>query len=296
MSTSPVVGFTGLGMMGSGMAHNLHLHLKSKGTALHVHNRTSSKCDPLVAEGAVAHGDLTSFFKSCDVVLSMVFDDNALIELFGRLVEVGGRVRTFVSLSTVSVEAMNKVVQLAKGTDIGIVSAPVFGRPDAARAKHLVCIMAGADSDKAKVKEYMDAMGRKTLDVGKEPHLGNVMKLVGNFHIVSIIEMLAEAQTLAEKSGLKRENVTQFVEALLPSPVTVGYSSRMAASEFDISPTNPGFTVQGGLKDVGLMQKLASDAGMRLPLAELAREHLQKQVEKGESDKDWASMVCTIRE
>ena len=41
-------------------------------------------------------------------------------------------------------------------------------------------------------------------DVGDEPHLANVMKITGNFFIVSCVETIAEGMTLAEKNGIPR--------------------------------------------------------------------------------------------
>lgn len=38
----------------------------------------------------------------------------------------------------------------------------------------------------------------------------------------SIIEVIAEGMTLAEKSGLQRQNVVQFVETLFPGHIFKG--------------------------------------------------------------------------
>ena len=42
-------------------------------------------------------------------------------------------------------------------------------------------------------------------DVGEEPYKANVMKITGNFFIVSCIETIAEGMTLAEKNGITRQ-------------------------------------------------------------------------------------------
>ncbi len=41
-------------------------------------------------------------------------------------------------------------------------------------------------------------------DVGDEPYQASVMKITGNFFIVSCVETLAEGMTLAEKNGISR--------------------------------------------------------------------------------------------
>lgn len=46
----------------------------------------------------------------------------------------------------------------------------------------------------------------------------NVVKLTGNFMIVSIIETLSEGMTLAEKNGVSRQHIVDWVDAFLPAP------------------------------------------------------------------------------
>ena len=48
-------------------------------------------------------------------------------------------------------------------------------------------------------------------DVGEEPYQANVMKITGNFFIVSCIETIAEGMTLAEKNGISRYLAEQQV-------------------------------------------------------------------------------------
>jgi 3-hydroxyisobutyrate dehydrogenase-like beta-hydroxyacid dehydrogenase len=135
-------------------------------------------------------------------------------------------------------------------------------------------------------------MGQGVIVVGTEPHLASALKLVGNFFVISAIETLSEAFTLAEKSGLKVETVLEVVKALLPVPLFQGYGTRIARNEF--SP--PGFSLQLGLKDVGLMRKLADDVAAPLPLADLAYRHLLAASAKGRNDLDWGALVTVIRE
>ena len=51
----------------------------------------------------------------------------------------------------------------------------------------------------------LEAMGRMVLDVGDEPRLGSVMKLTGNFFIVSFIEIIAEGRASALACRLLRD-------------------------------------------------------------------------------------------
>jgi 3-hydroxyisobutyrate dehydrogenase-like beta-hydroxyacid dehydrogenase len=53
---------------------------------------------------------------------------------------------------------------------------------------------------------------------------------------------------------------------------------------------------KGGLKDVGLMQKLAKDVVPPLPLADLAGNHLRAAFARGRGDLDWGALATVIRE
>ncbi|MGE0826901.1 MAG: NAD-binding protein, partial [Candidatus Binatia bacterium] len=117
-------------------------------------------------------------------------------------------------------------------------------------------------------------------------------KLVGNFFVISAIETLGEAFTLVEKSGLQIETVLELIKALLPVPLFQGYGTRMARSEF----VPPGFVLRLGLKDVGLMRKLAEQSQAPLPIADLAHEHLRAALARGRGDLDWGALITVLRE
>lgn len=48
------------------------------------------------------------------------------------------------------------------------------------------------------------------------------MKLVANFFIMSITELIAEGMTLGEKNGLQRESVVTFLKESFPGPIMTG--------------------------------------------------------------------------
>lgn len=62
------VGFIGVGIMGSGMVHNL---LKN-GFEVHIFARNRQKVLPTIAEGAVFHETIAECVKSCNTVITMV--------------------------------------------------------------------------------------------------------------------------------------------------------------------------------------------------------------------------------
>ncbi|KAJ3030640.1 hypothetical protein HDV00_008761 [Rhizophlyctis rosea] len=300
MATIPSVGFIGLGAMGSGMAQNLQKYLAADNRPpLCVWNRTIQKCQPIVDLGGIAEeGGPAELAQRCDILFSMVFDDAALREVVDVIAATSKRKSglMFIDCSTVYPQTTKECAAKMKANGVRYLACPMFGRPDAALAKQLVGSLAGNPADKVEVRPYLDAMTKAVIDVGDEPHMANSEKLIGNFIILSAIEVLAEAQTLAEKSGLSRQNVMDFVNTMLPVPVFQGYGSRMAKDEFEIPKGGVGFPVRGGLKDAGYMKKLATETGTEMPVLEIAIKHLEEQDGKGRGDLDWGSLALSVRE
>lgn len=96
------VGFLGLGIMGTAMARNL---LKSGTFAdVVVWNRTLSKCDELVAEGAKRADTPADCVQQCSIVFGMLADpDAALAAVFSPngVLEAMGSGKAYVDMSTV---------------------------------------------------------------------------------------------------------------------------------------------------------------------------------------------------
>ncbi|KAI8612482.1 hypothetical protein BC830DRAFT_1136462 [Chytriomyces sp. MP71] len=288
---SLIIGFAGLGNMGLPMAINMHRGLKAEGSsALRVWNRTASKADGLVAEGAVLATSLKSLAAECDIVFAMTFDDAALETLFAAFDAGASKPLTLVSCATVDPELIKRLAQTASKF-VTLASSPVFGRPEAAAAKQLVAVLAGPSAACDAAAPFLHHTCRKITRLpGTNAHAANVLKLTGNFMILSMIDLLAQAQTLAECNGLARGDVVDVIASLFPGPIVGGYSERIARDEFA-----SGFSVVGGLKDAGLVKGLAQRSGASVPYADVAYDHLVRQKEDGGAEMDWASLTQIVR-
>ena len=137
------IGFIGLGNMGSGIAANL---LKA-GHQVSVYNRTASKADPLVKEGATFAAHVADACHG-EVVMTMLADDHALESVAfgeGRIASALARGAIHVSLSTISVALSQRLASEHAARGQRFVSAPVFGRPEAAASAKLFVTAAGAE-------------------------------------------------------------------------------------------------------------------------------------------------------
>jgi 3-hydroxyisobutyrate dehydrogenase-like beta-hydroxyacid dehydrogenase len=285
------VGFIGLGNMGLPMAHNL---LRA-GYPLRVFNRTAARAQSLLAQGATWASSPRTVAEHCEIVITMLADDVALqaMALGEHGLHAGlasGAVH--VDMSTVYPATSKQLAQLYHESGKYFLAAPVFGRPEAAAAAKLWICPAGPADIIERCRPLFDAMGQGVIIVGAEPHLAHTLKLVGNFFVISAIETLSEALTLAEKAGLAPNTILDLINALLPVPLFQGYGTRIAHGAF--SPA--GFGLRLGLKDVSLMRRLADEVASPLPIADLAYRHLLAALARGRGELDWGALVTVVRE
>ena len=71
-----------------------------------------------------------------------------------------------------------KLQKLVEGAGGQYITSTVFGRPEAAKARKLVCTLAGNKDAKTKVKPLVDFIGRFTLDGGEEVANGALLSIL----------------------------------------------------------------------------------------------------------------------
>jgi 3-hydroxyisobutyrate dehydrogenase-like beta-hydroxyacid dehydrogenase len=168
------------------------------------------------------------------------------------------------------------------------VSAPVFGRPEAAEAGKLAVVAAGPRKAVTRCQPLFDAIGQRTFVVGEAPSNANLIKLCGNFLILSMIESLGEAYATLRKHGIEpAQFLDVMTSTLFPAPIYKNYGTLIAKEKFKPA----GFTVLLGLKDATLVLAAAEAVSAPMPLASLVRDHLLTAVARGRQDLDWASLA-----
>jgi 3-hydroxyisobutyrate dehydrogenase-like beta-hydroxyacid dehydrogenase len=279
------VGFIGLGSMGSGIAVNL---LKA-GHELTVYNRTPEKTKPLVEKGAHAAKDVPDACHG-DVVFTMLADDHAVesVGLGDKGIVASLRPGAIhLSASTISVQLSEKLTAAHTKQGQKFVSAPVFGRPEAAAAAKLFVVVAGPPDTLEICMPLFEAIGQKTFHFGDKPASANLVKLSGNFLIASVIESLSEAMALVGKAGLDQHQYLDFLTStLFSAPVYKTYGGLIADKKFQ--PV--GFAAPLGLKDVRLTLAAGEQFRVPLPLASLIRDRFLTLLARGGESLDWSAV------
>jgi 3-hydroxyisobutyrate dehydrogenase-like beta-hydroxyacid dehydrogenase len=226
----------------------------------------------------------------------MLADDAALEEVtLGAqgLAERLGRGGTHISMSTVAPGTSRLLAEEHAKRGGAYIAAPVFGRPDAAKAKKLWVLASGPSLAKAAARPLLDAMGQAVFDFGEDPGAANVAKLAGNFLIAANLEAMSEAFAMVEKQGVKQSAVAELLaKTLFACPIYQGYGRAIAEKRF----TPVGFRMPLGLKDVSLALETAAEVTVPLPIASLVRDRFLASLAKGRADLDWSAIALSVLE
>ncbi|HTY55143.1 MAG TPA: NAD(P)-dependent oxidoreductase [Candidatus Binataceae bacterium] len=280
------VGFIGLGAMGKPMA----LHLTQAGNEVAVYNRSSGQTAELEKAGARVAQSPADAATGAEVVMTMIADDSALeaVMFAGGALKSMNRGALHVSFSTISPDMSKRLEQAHAAAGQHYVSAPVFGRPEAAAAKRLWVVAAGAPADIERCRPLLEAVGQGVIVVGDQPWVSNVVKIAGNFMIISAIESLAEAFVLVRKAGVRPERFLEIFNGnLFKSPVVQNYGMIMAEERFD----PPGFKLRLGLKDVNLAVAAAKMLGASMPMGEVLVRQFEDAISRGMGEIDWSALA-----
>ncbi len=280
------VGFIGLGRMGAGMARNL-LRAGHQVTAF---NRTRAKAEGLASDGIEIAESAAAACRESQAVFTMLSDDAAVEQVvFGDQGILSGLESgaAHISSSTISTALVRHLAEEHGKRKQIMLSAPVFGRPEAAENRRLIVVTAGDNSALERSGPLFDAVGRRTFNVGSEPWQANALKLCGNFMIGSMLETFSETFAVMRKSGIDHHLFLDVMNELFASPVYKNYGQAMADEKFEPA----GFPLKLGLKDIRQAIEAAAEVGAPMPFASVIRDHLVSAVAHGQEDLDWSSMA-----
>jgi 3-hydroxyisobutyrate dehydrogenase-like beta-hydroxyacid dehydrogenase len=284
------IGFIGLGNMGAAIAANL---LKAHHEVA-VWNRSPAKAQPLLESGATLAATPKDAAGGREVIITMLADDAALESVMGGAEGIlAGLAKgaLHISMSTIAVATAERLGGEHAGRGQRFVCAPVFGRPEAAAAGKLFIVAAGAADDVDGAGGVFSAVGQRVFSVGTKPAAAALVKLCGNFMILSAIESMAEAMTLAEKGGVPKAQLLEVLTgSLFDAPVFHNYGKALAAAKF----TPAGFAAPLGLKDMRLAGQAAETLRVPMPLLGVLRDHLVQTIAVEGEAIDWSGIGLTI--
>lgn len=238
-----VIGFVGLGNMGTPLAANL----VQSGHDLVTHDLAGPGHSP---HGARFTDDLRDLARSAEVVVLSLPDGAASEQVMGCIGAAQNRCTRFVvETSTVGLAAAQVLDALCREAGIDLVDAPVSGGAAAARARTLMVMYAGSDAACAGVEGVLCGLSDRRRRVGSKPGLAQAMKLANNFLVATALAATSEAMAFGISAGLDMATMLdvlntssgqsaassdKFVNQVLPGTYASGFLNTLMAKDVSL--------------------------------------------------------------
>src|SRR5208283_204016 len=126
----------------------------------------------LRADNAKVADSIAKASRGADFAITMMADDHAVSSAVldsGGVLESLASGAIHISMSTISVALSKQLAAEHRKRGQHFVSAPVFGRPEAAAAAKLFIAAAGDASSLERCQPILDAVGQRTFVIGPAP-------------------------------------------------------------------------------------------------------------------------------
>jgi 3-hydroxyisobutyrate dehydrogenase len=271
------VAFLGTGIMGFPMAGNL----AAAGFDVRAWNRTRGKAEPLAEHGVTVVGTPAEAAEGADVLVTMLAAADAVAESVRDVRDVP----VWAQMSTVGLQATERLTALADEHGMAYVDAPVLGTKKPAEDAQLVVLAAGPAHLRDRLDPIFAAVGREKRWLGDTPGAATRLKVVLNHWILGLTENIGETLAFSRALGVDPALVLGTVEGgAMDSPYLQMKGRAILEEAFD-----PSFPLRLAVKDADLVLEASREAGIDLPLIEVVRRQFERAVELGHADEDMAA-------
>jgi 3-hydroxyisobutyrate dehydrogenase len=276
------IGFVGVGRMGANMARRLKdrgLHV----TAIYDANRAAVTA--LATElGAAACQDLSQVTAESDVIITVVSDDNAMLEIFsanGDNLLVNARGKLFINCATISPQVHVDVEKLATKAGAQTLEACMASSITQAREGSLYLMCGGSEEAFRKAEPVLKELGSTIRFVGKAGEAAKVKALVNMVMNINTAG-LAEGLGLGAALGLDLKRLREIFSQ-------TGANSRVLETDGEDMQNREHscfFSAAHAAKDSGIALELARNLGLDLPLARATKEQYDRMIAEGLGELD----------
>ncbi len=283
-----VLGFVGLGVMGSRMVKRL----LDAGHCVTGYNRTRSKAQGLQDAGMKWGDTPRAVAEASDITFCMVTNTAALQSVAdgpqGLLAGLKpGKV--LVDMSTVSPGYSRELAKQVAAKGAAMLDAPVSGSVITLEEGKLSIMVGGDPAVFEKVKPILLNIGSKATYVGVNG-LAVTMKIATNLSLAVQMLAFSEGVLLAEKSGIQREVAVEVLtNSVMASPM-VKYRGPFVLK----MPEAAWFNVNMMQKDMNLALELGRQLDVPLPTTAVTNEFLSAACGMGLHEQDFAALFDVL--
>src|ERR1700676_3741853 len=281
------LGVVGIGYMGRPIAQRL---LES-GFKVAAFDRHRTKAEELIQYGGTVAASVAELSSGCDVVLSCLASDEAVLHVYGGADGAFVNARRgalVIDLSTVNPKTSQELSRLGSERGVDVLDVTISGSTPAAEQGALTLFGGGDQRFFDAAESIFRVIARKGFYLGPSGS-GATMKLVVNALLGIGMQAIAEAVALGEKAGLDRHRLLDVLsQTAVVAPAHIGKLQRAMKSDY-----SPQFPIRLMNKDFGLILNLAAAVGARMPAAGAAFEINARQADEG-AEQDFSAVILQM--
>lgn len=275
----------GTGIMGSALARSL----VRAGHTVTVWNRTAARAELLHHDKATVAETVEAAVRGAEAVLLTLFDEAAVLDVMAKGLAVAPTA-VWIQASTIGTVGAARTADLATKDGVALLEAMMLGTKAPAEQGKLTLLVSGPENLDSRVSPIFDAIAARVVRVGPSVGQASALKLAVNAWIAAITAATAQSIALTRGLGL---DPALFLQAIQDTPVDSAYAHAKGAAMIERSFA-PSFTVDGVVKDVGLMVAAADEAGVHDDLLSTVRSLFRRASEEGHGGEDMAAVVTAF--
>lgn len=253
------IGFIGIGVMGESMAG----HLLKAGHDLYVYNRTKSKADRIVAEGATWCEDVKSIARQCDLIFTIIGVPSDVESVYlneDGLVNHAKKGTILVDMTTSTPDLAKRIYEAGTPKGLKCLDAPVTGG-DVGAQNGTLTIMVGGDRETFnEILPILELMGKTIVYMGAAGS-GQHTKMANQIAIAGAAIGMVESLAYSKGAGLDLETV---LKAITSGSAASWQLSNMAPRIIN-DDFNPGFFIKHFIKDMRIASTESKAMDVDLP-------------------------------
>jgi len=281
------IGFAGLGIMGKPMAG----HLLKAGHPLFILS-SSAAAATLKEEGAVVLETPAAMAKEADIIITMLPDSpevESMVTGKGNLLQNMKPGSLFIDMSTISPAVAISLYKQFSEKGIEALDAPVSGGQTGAEAATLSIMVGGDEAAFQRALPVFEKMGKNIVHIGK-PGAGQTAKACNQVVVGMTIQAVAEAMTLAKKSGIDIARVrAALLGGFAQSKILDLHGQRIIDRNF-----TPGFKIKLHRKDMRIALETASSLGVPLPGSNIVASQMDAMLAEGKGELDHSALALYL--
>lgn len=258
------IGFIGTGVMGSSMIR----HLLNAGYPVHVYNRTKSRADAVIAEGAKWCDTPAEVTAQADIVITIVgYPTDVEETYFGEtgIFSQADDHHILIDMTTSTPTLAEKIYAFGKEKGIATLDAPVSGGDKGAQNGTLTTMVGGDQETFDAAKQILSVFSSKVMLQGPAGS-GQHTKMANQIMVAGTMTGMTELLVYSKAAGLDLERVIEQVGSGSAANWSLtNYGPRILKQDY-----TAGFFVKHFVKDLKIALDEAEKMGIDLPATKQA--------------------------